>query len=101
MTRASSRLGSNLANNASARKNGNVVGVVAGVHFRRGKTNPEKAGFVERLFPKVWLFPRTRKPLAGYGSRIGFIDSRIHGLIYLQIYRIISNLLKSSNVVPG
>jgi hypothetical protein len=99
VTRASSRLGSNLANNASARKNGNVVGVVAGVHFRRGKTNPEKAGFVERLFPKVWLFPRTRKPLAGYGSRIGFIDSRIHGLIY-QIYRI-SNLLKSSNVVPG
>jgi hypothetical protein len=43
VTRASSSLGSNLANNASARKNGNVVGVVAGVHFRRGKNEPRKS----------------------------------------------------------
>jgi hypothetical protein len=84
VTRASSSLGSNLANNASARKNGNVVGVVAGVTSAAGKTNPEKA-------PHPWgtalstkglfgFFFFTRKPLAGYGPRIGFIDSRIHGL---------------------
>ena len=95
VTRASSSLGSNLANNASARKNGNVVGVVAGVHFRRGKTNPEKAaslgnGSFRQRF--VWLLRANHSQDMGHesgsltrGSTVYFNSGLFYNLKSFQV----------------